>query len=141
KLGFSRQKAWRIIKRLEKTKEIWGYTTIVDQEKSDWETFLLLIKSKSPHSDFIKKVLNQVKKSEEAEVDIIDVFFLHGSFDWFVMFSGENIKKAQRFMGFLEKNYGDYLLNIKLHENIFPLMKGGKLNPNVDEINEFSVNT
>jgi DNA-binding Lrp family transcriptional regulator len=28
--GFSRQKVWRIVKRLEKNRMIWGYTAIVD---------------------------------------------------------------------------------------------------------------
>jgi len=33
KCGFSRQKVWRIIKRLEKNKTIWGYHAIVDNKK------------------------------------------------------------------------------------------------------------
>ena len=31
--GFSRQKVWRIINRLEKSHTIWGYTAVVDGEK------------------------------------------------------------------------------------------------------------
>ena len=30
KCGFSRQKVWRIIKKLEKNKTIWGYFAVVD---------------------------------------------------------------------------------------------------------------
>jgi len=32
--GFSRQKVWRIIKRLENNKTIWGYTAVPDKEKT-----------------------------------------------------------------------------------------------------------
>ena len=31
--GFSRQKVWRIIKRLEENKTIWGHYTVIDDEK------------------------------------------------------------------------------------------------------------
>ena len=33
KCGYSRQKVWRIIKRLEEDKTIWGYTAVVKEEK------------------------------------------------------------------------------------------------------------
>jgi DNA-binding Lrp family transcriptional regulator len=33
KCGFSRQKVWRVIKRLEKDKTIWGYHAVVDDNK------------------------------------------------------------------------------------------------------------
>ena len=32
KCGFSRQKVWRIIKRLENNQTIWGYHAVVDDE-------------------------------------------------------------------------------------------------------------
>ena len=31
--GFSRQKTWRIIKRLEEDRTIWGYAAVVNEEK------------------------------------------------------------------------------------------------------------
>jgi len=44
KCGFSRQKVWRIIKRLENNKTIWGYHTVVDDEKMGLKRYLILIK-------------------------------------------------------------------------------------------------
>ena len=41
--GFSRQKAWRMIKQLEAKGLIWGYTAIVDDEKRDLYQFIMLI--------------------------------------------------------------------------------------------------
>ena len=43
KCGFSRQKVWRIIKRLEKNKTIWGYHAVVDIEKLDLRHYLLFL--------------------------------------------------------------------------------------------------
>ena len=42
--GFSRQKAWRIIKKLEKSHMIWGYTAIVDEDRNHMSHFIMLIK-------------------------------------------------------------------------------------------------
>ncbi len=44
KCGFSRQKVWRIKKRLEKNNTIWGYNAVVDDEKLNLKRYLLLIK-------------------------------------------------------------------------------------------------
>ena len=44
KCGFSRQKAWRIIKGLEENKTIWGYAAIVNEEKQRLKRYMILIK-------------------------------------------------------------------------------------------------
>jgi DNA-binding Lrp family transcriptional regulator len=44
KCRFSRQKVWRIIKKLEKNMTIWGYTAICDDESYNLKHFTMLIK-------------------------------------------------------------------------------------------------
>ena len=44
KLGFSRQKTWRLIKDLENDKTIWGYTAIVDDNKISQKRFFITLK-------------------------------------------------------------------------------------------------
>ena len=44
KCGFSRQKVWRIIKRLENNKTIWGYHAVVDDNKIGLQQYFILIK-------------------------------------------------------------------------------------------------
>ncbi|MEF8848212.1 MAG: Lrp/AsnC family transcriptional regulator [Candidatus Thermoplasmatota archaeon] len=143
KLGFSRQKAWRIIKRLEKTKEIWGYTTIVEEEKPDvGNLYVALANAQSPIVEYTDKLISRVrnkKAEDEMNVKLVNMFFLHGCFDWLILFSAEDIRHANRFIGYLEKYYGDVISNMELLENIFPLIKGGKINPNIDKIKEFSI--
>ena len=57
--GFSRQKVWRIIKRLEKNKTIWGYFAVVDYEKLNLKRYLMLIKrSNKPLGDAVHRIIN-----------------------------------------------------------------------------------
>jgi len=42
--GFSKQKTWRIIKRLESKELIWGYTAIFNEEKMALKHFMLMVK-------------------------------------------------------------------------------------------------
>ena len=42
--NFSRQKVWKIIKKLERDKTIWGYHAVVDTEKFHQKNYILLIK-------------------------------------------------------------------------------------------------
>lgn len=44
RLGFSRQKVWRIIKRLEKDNIIWGYTTVIDENSIGYNSYFALCK-------------------------------------------------------------------------------------------------
>ena len=42
--GFSRQKVWRVINNLEKNHTIWGYVAVVDEEKLDKKSYIILMK-------------------------------------------------------------------------------------------------
>ena len=63
KCGFSRQKSWRIIKRLEEKREIWGYTAIVDEEKMNETIFAALIRARSPVLELTDKLISRIKNS------------------------------------------------------------------------------
>jgi len=51
KLGFSRQKVWKIIKELEKDNTIWGYNMIIGEKTNERVTYFALIKNKKPIFD------------------------------------------------------------------------------------------
>ncbi|MEF8847750.1 MAG: Lrp/AsnC family transcriptional regulator [Candidatus Thermoplasmatota archaeon] len=142
KCGFSRQKAWRIIKKLENTKEIWGYTTITDEEKSDQNIYITMIQGKTPDKKFVEKMsedLKEKKPKKDLDVDIVEIFLLHGGFDWLIMYTAKDIRHARKFSGYLEKKYGEIFEKIELLEEIFPLIKAGKVNPRLDKIKQFSI--
>ena len=96
--SFSRQKVWRIIKRLEKNKTIWGYYAVVDNEKLDMKRYIMLIKrSNKPIRDAVNKIIDLTMhcKREEIDVDVICSSYIHGHYDWMLIFTANNIKNAK----------------------------------------------
>lgn len=138
--GFSRQKVWRIIKRLEKNKTIWGYYAVVDNEKLDVKRYIMLIKrSNKPIGDAINKIIDLTMhfKGEEIGVDIICSSYLHGHYDWMLIFTASNIKNAKKFSELLTKEYQHVISEIHLLEDIFSVKKCGVVNPDLEKIREF----
>ena len=138
--GFSRQKVWRIIKRLEKNKTIWGYYAVVDNEKLDMKRYIMLIKrSNKPIGDAINKIIDLTLhfKGEEIDVDVICSSYLHGHYDWMLIFTANDIKNAKKFSELLTKEYQHVISEIHLLEDIFSVKKCGVINPDLEKIREF----
>ena len=63
--GYSRQKVWRIINRLEENKTIWGYTAVVNEERQGLKNYIILIKRTTLPIDeklFDKIITRQLEK-------------------------------------------------------------------------------
>ena len=139
--GFSKQKASRIIKRLEKNKTILGYNAVINDEKSGVKRYQILLK-KSPISvsDKMTKVLAQKdlrKQLEKFGVELNCSFFTHGYFDWSLCITAPNSAMVKRFTELLKNKFGDYISEIQVLEVIFPLLKSGFDNPNLEELIEY----
>jgi len=85
KCGFSRQKLWRIKKRMEKDKTIWGYNAVVDPEKLDLKHYTVLFKrSVKP---FDEKMMDEITTERldnllpEENVTVEDCLYVHGDYD------------------------------------------------------------
>jgi DNA-binding Lrp family transcriptional regulator len=141
RLGFSRQKVWRIIKKLEEKKVIWGYTTVIDENSIGLNSYFALCKAKAPFSDIIDELIKRLKekKAEKLDVRFLGQFYLNGTYDWLCIFSAKDIRDAKRFCGYMQKEYGEYIDRIELLENVFTLVRFGKINPNVEKFKEFVV--
>jgi len=141
KLGFSRQKAWKIIKKIEKNNTIWGYTGVIDESNFKRRTYFALSKLKAPIFGRIDDIIQSVQEDTEAQMNIgmLGSYYLNGTFDWILMFSAEDIRQAKKFCSHIQKQYMDQLERIDLMECIFPLIKYGKLNPNIEELKEFAI--
>jgi DNA-binding Lrp family transcriptional regulator len=141
KCGFSRQKVWRIIKRLEKNKTIWGYTAIVDEEKQDLKHFIVLIKRTTLPSD--EKLVDKIAtrqldgRASRIGVKVENSLFLHGVYDWLVSFNTSDIKKAKKFCEILNDMYRGYIAELHLLETMVPVKKQGILNPDSGKLKEF----
>lgn len=139
--GFSRQKVWRIIKKLESNKTIWGYHAVVDDEKLGVKNYILLLKkTNKPVSDLLNLIISREleKQAKDLGVTIESSSYLHGSFDWMISFVTEDIKQAKRFVELFNRLYQNYVAEIFLFEEIFPVKTCGINNPHADRLKDFA---
>jgi DNA-binding Lrp family transcriptional regulator len=140
KCGFSRQKAWRIIKKLEENKTIWGYGTVVENKNLNLKEYLVLIKKTTwPIEQLADKIISREieKKAKNLGVSIISSHYLHGQYDWTFSFHTEDIRKAKKFCEAFNQFYQKYIKELILIEKIFSVKKCGIQNPNIDKLKEF----
>ena len=142
KCGFSRQKVWRIIKRLEKNNTIWGYVTIIDNETLGFHSYVLLIKrTTQPVTKDLLEIITKRKLEKTAEkLDIIIncSFYTNGEYDWVIHFYAGDIKHAKKFAEGVNITYQGFIQEIQLLEEIFPIKKCGLVNPDVEGIKDFA---
>ena len=141
KCGFSRQKVWRVINKLDEEKKIWGYTAVVDDNADGSNTYFALGRVKAPLFNVIDQIIEIVKgdKSRQCDVRLLGTYYVNGLYDWLVIFSAQNMIDAKRFCGYIQKEYDTYLDRIDLMESVFPLIKFGKINSNIEQLKEFAI--
>lgn len=133
--GFSRQKAWRIIKRLEKSKTIWGYHARVNDEKMNRKGYVLLLKLKhlpvdnKLEDDIIKGKLETLAKKQKVNIE--DVIWLHGIYDTMLVFYAENLRKAKQYHEALNSNLDGNVIDSQLLEQMIVIKKDGFMNPEI----------
>jgi len=141
KCGFSRQKVWRIIKRLEKENTIWGYTAIIDQEKQGYKNYYVLIKKTTLPLN--EELVNNISKRKiegifsESETFVESSLFVHGHYDWIISINTKDIKEAKKFCELLNDMYKGYIAEIDLLETLVPVRKQGILNPDSNMLKGF----
>ena len=138
--GFSKQKAWRMIRQLEREQKIWGYSAVVDNKKQRLCKFILFFsRSQIKHDpkdidDIVKNLLAPVKK--DLGVTMVSSYYIHGQFDWMMIFTAEDIMHAKKFAdAILQRFPGRQSINISqilytVRENYLP-------NPNIQEMKEY----
>ena len=141
KLNTSRQMIWRKKKELENDKVIWGYTTVIDENKVDRELYLAHFKLRPLSKKLIDLIIERMrsrKPEEEEGVSITEIFYAGANFDCFIKFSAPNTKTARKYYEGLRITYGDYFLeNPELYQIAFVVTKMGKLNPELQKFYDF----
>ena len=93
--GYSRQKVWRIINRLEENKTIWGYAAVVNEIKKGLKSYMILIKRTTLPLDekLADKIISREleKPSSKIDVKIQNSTFTHGTFDWVICFEASDM--------------------------------------------------
>ena len=137
KCGFSRQKVWRIVKRLEENKTIWGYGAIADNEKLNMNGYLLLARlSHMPvantfEKEIVKGAVDDL--SEEMNIILEDVSWVHGNYDFAIGFMADDIKHAKKFQEAVNNRFSGNVSDLQLLEKISIVKSGGFENPRINK--------
>ena len=138
---FSRQKVWRIIHNLEKNSTIWGYVAVVDEEKLNKKSYMMLIKRSN--KPIIKEVVNHVTSREIANevrkngIDITSSYYTNGNYDWVICFNANDMREAKGFVEYYNKLYEGFLSDINLIEIMFTAAHCGVTNPEIKKLEDF----
>jgi DNA-binding Lrp family transcriptional regulator len=137
KCGFSRQKVWRIIKKLEKNKTIWGYTAVCDDESYNLKHFTMLTKRTTLPVD--QKMLQEILTTRLDDlipgtfIRIENIQYLHGCFDGIFTFLAEDLVTAKKFYEQFNKRFNKYITAVELLESILIIRKQSVRNPRLKE--------
>jgi len=133
KCGFSRQKVWRIIKKLERQKTIWGYTAICEDENYNLKHFTMLIKRTTKPID--EKILTEILTTRlddllpDSEIKIINIEYVHGYYDGVFTFLADDLITAKKFCERFLERFNLYIGSFELLEGIFFIRKQMLRNP------------
>ena len=140
KCGFSRQKIWRVIRRLEKNKTIWGYHAVVDDNKVGLQQYFVLIKrtNKAFSKEHIDSIIKREVDSEITKLGIIveNASYVHGDFDGIHIIRASNIVQVKKYCEILNTLSKGYISDMKILEELFPIEKNGIVNPNIEELKD-----
>ena len=135
KCGCSRYKVKRVMKKLEENNTIVGYSAIINPNKVNRKCFILLAKrSHIPlEEDILKSLLAQRDTNLSRETDFVpnaDVksiasSYVHGDYDWVLVFTAKDISIAKDFYNKIIKYYNKYVVNLKLLEVVIPFRING----------------
>jgi len=139
--GFSRQKVWRVVKRLEKNKTIWGYGAIIDNKKLNLEHYTLCVKrSITPIDEKTQhRILHEMLDDyiPEAHITIEDCLWVNGKYDWIMTFTAPGLRETKQFCEKLMDMFGVYIDSYDIFETIIPIRKSGLKNPRTTQKDSF----
>jgi len=139
--GFSRQKVWKIIKRLEEHRIIWGYTTVVDEECQGLQKFIILIKQtmKILDGETAEKVTIDEIKEEYTNIGITieSSHYIHGEYDWLLIFTAKDLIHAKKFSQLIASIYPEVIEKIYLTRVLYSPRNHHITNPRLLKVKEF----
>ncbi|HUT00624.1 MAG TPA: Lrp/AsnC family transcriptional regulator [Candidatus Thermoplasmatota archaeon] len=139
--GFLRQKVWRLIKQLEASQKIWGYSAIVDAEKQGLQKFIIFFKQAPDvlNQKTAEKVnLDEIKKNySELDITLETSHYIHGEYDWIIIFTAKDIKQAKKFINLLQEKYPGLIEKINLSQVLYTTRDHCILNPDKLKVKEF----
>jgi Lrp/AsnC family transcriptional regulator, leucine-responsive regulatory protein len=139
--GFSRQKTWRFIKRLETKRLIWGYTAIFNEEKIGLTHFILMIKrtTKQLEEKTVDTTISRKIGDLAAEIGVTleSSFYVHGEYDWVLTFTADDIRQTKKFSDSLVAFYPGVIEKITIMQTLMFIRKQYILNPDRKMLREY----
>jgi DNA-binding Lrp family transcriptional regulator len=138
--GFSKQKIYKTIKQMEKNHIIWGYAIVTDEQKQGLQKYVLLIKRSVKTID--NKTIDQLisyqknKEIEGLEITVENSYFVHGEYDWILIFTAKDIRQAKKFSDILLSAYPGMFSNVNLIQILMTLQSQHVLNPDHIKLRE-----
>ena len=140
KLGFSRQKVWRAIKDLEENHTIWGYTTVIDEERQGLKYYILLIRRTTHPIDnqLTEKIISREieEQMETMGCRMVSSIYTNGAYDWVIIFTSKDVKQAKKISELFKIRYTEYLKEVILLEELFLCKIQNILNPDIEHLKE-----
>jgi DNA-binding Lrp family transcriptional regulator len=139
--GFSRQKVTRMLKQLEESMLIWGYTTIYDEQKLGQNHFTLLLKrtskplKKETADNIISRRSEDILQSIGGTIET--TAFVHGDYDWMVTFTAKDIMEAKQYSNTLIALHPSEIKETTLLQTLIFVKRQHILNPERERIRDF----
>jgi DNA-binding Lrp family transcriptional regulator len=139
--GLSRQKAWRLVKQLEKKGLIWGYTAILDEKKQGLQKFILLLKRSMKTID--KKTADQIASYRvvteyvKLGVNVENSYYVLGEYDWELIFTAPDLNTAKIFCDSLLQEYPELFSKMHLMPVLLTKRSHNILNPDKTILRKF----
>ena len=126
-------------RELEQNHTIWGYTTVIDEHKINYVLYEALFKIKPITKEFADIIIERLTSEAPVKegVRLIDVFYTTGEYACVIRFSAPDSTTAKVYYETLRIVYKDFLEEPHLLEINFPLVKMGKLNPELKKLYDF----
>jgi DNA-binding Lrp family transcriptional regulator len=137
----SRQKVQRIQKRLENNQVIWGYSAVTDKRSQNLDKFILLIKRSMRKIDeeIAEKIafFKYEKEYQKHGITVESSYFLHGEYDWVIIFTAHDLRNAKKFSTMLISHYKDIILKVTLMQILYASKANYIYNPKPESLLEF----
>ncbi|MDG6220914.1 MAG: Lrp/AsnC family transcriptional regulator [Candidatus Thermoplasmatota archaeon] len=135
-----RQKIWRVKRRLEDEKIVWGYTAILDEMRMGHCLSIIMLKLKPMSRDLadlmIERVVKRVQKKQNVE--LLTMYYVNGEYDYIIVFSAPDHATARRYYDSLRTAYDQYILEKPVIVDVnFTVIREGKINPEIEGLRRF----
>jgi len=142
KLGLSKQKVWRVIKKMEEKGAIMARPACLNARKMGKRTFLLLFErtSRSIDKRFVDLLLppliieEMVREGTNAVVE--ESYYLNGVHDWAIIITVDQHKDLLRWLEAWRHDYGEYFSKISQSEIMWIHQRNSILNKDKKELSD-----